>query len=456
MRLVGAELVESREILPGTWLQAWHAPAIVSGARAGQYVHVRTTEAGGLPLRRPYPIATTDAASGILTIQAPGAPAARRLAGALRPGDIADIAGPLGRPFEVDPRSRHLLLVAEGPAIASRCGCSSTRRSATAARSSCSTAPGRRPQVYPSSLLPDEVEYVVATADGSLGHRGRCSTLVQRLRGVGRPGVRGGVAGAARRGRGDSPPAGAGGSASRRSGASGAAAGPSPPGSPEARRKAFLQVLVEPVDRLRGGDVPGVRGHGRRGGPERACREGPVFAADELDWGADDGPWPREAEAPGVPAKLAAHADRPTGQARDPPGAPRRRTGRRAGTGRPGPVGPSRRRRRRRRRARRHRRPTRRPRGGPGPRPRARQPGDRRGGSVRLRRGGRGPRGPGAPRRHRDPRARALKAARRAPGAADRGACPAGLLLGDRAPEPRAGPGPGAVRDDLGHAGRCP
>ena len=52
MRLTGAELVESREILPGTWLQSWHAPAIVSGARAGQYVHVRTTEAGGLPLRR--------------------------------------------------------------------------------------------------------------------------------------------------------------------------------------------------------------------------------------------------------------------------------------------------------------------------------------------------------------------------------------------------------------------
>ena len=33
-------------------------------------------------------------------------------------------------------------------------------------------------QVYPSSLLPDEVEYVVATADGSLGHRGSVLDLV--------------------------------------------------------------------------------------------------------------------------------------------------------------------------------------------------------------------------------------------------------------------------------------
>ena len=60
------------------WLQAWHAPGVVSGARAGQYVHVRTTEAGGLPLRGPYPIATADAATGTLTILAGREPDGRR------------------------------------------------------------------------------------------------------------------------------------------------------------------------------------------------------------------------------------------------------------------------------------------------------------------------------------------------------------------------------------------
>src|SRR5262249_17509916 len=40
MRLAGAELLESREILPGQWLQAFHAPDLVTGARAGQFVHV--------------------------------------------------------------------------------------------------------------------------------------------------------------------------------------------------------------------------------------------------------------------------------------------------------------------------------------------------------------------------------------------------------------------------------
>ena len=49
MRAVGAELVERREVVPGQWMTAWHSPSIVMGARAGQYVHVRTVEAGGLP-----------------------------------------------------------------------------------------------------------------------------------------------------------------------------------------------------------------------------------------------------------------------------------------------------------------------------------------------------------------------------------------------------------------------
>ena len=41
MRLAAAELVESREILPGQWLQAYHAPGLANGSRAGQFVHAR-------------------------------------------------------------------------------------------------------------------------------------------------------------------------------------------------------------------------------------------------------------------------------------------------------------------------------------------------------------------------------------------------------------------------------
>jgi len=278
MRLAGAELMERRELVSGTWLQAWHAPAIVSGARSGQYVHVRTTEAGGLPLRVPYPIATADVATGTLTILAGSA----SWAAAVRPGDHVDMAGPLGRPFEVDPRSRHLLLIAEGPAIAGlrflvdeavRDG-----RSVVLLYGAASAG-----VVYPSSQLPDEVEYVVATADGSLGHAGSVGDLVPAYEGwadqafaagpltmlgalssqaAGRR-ERLGVATLGRKRGGGRTPA---------------------PGSTEARRKAFLQVVVEQAVGCAAGTCLGCAIEGTGGAALRACREGPVFASGELAW----------------------------------------------------------------------------------------------------------------------------------------------------------------------------
>ncbi|MEI7742318.1 MAG: hypothetical protein WCK58_01070 [Chloroflexota bacterium] len=281
----GAELLETREILPGQWLQSWHAPAIVSGARAGQYVHVRTIEPGGLPLRRPYPIATADPASGTLTLQV-GAPSATGGAGAwaraLRPGDRADMAGPLGRPFEVDPRARHLLLVAQGPAItALRLLVDEALREVRSVVVLFGAASSS--EVYPSSLLPDEVEYVVATADGSLGRRGSVVDLVPEFEAwadqsfaAGPPlmlaelvrlaaGRRGrmGVATLGRKRGGGRPPA---------------------PGSAEARRKAFLQVAIDQSIGCAAGTCQGCAVAGVSG-TVRVCREGPAFASDELDWG---------------------------------------------------------------------------------------------------------------------------------------------------------------------------
>ena len=68
MRLAAAELVESREILPGQWLQAFHAPEIANGSRAGQFVHVRTGDYSGMVLRRPFSLNTADPVTGIVTI----------------------------------------------------------------------------------------------------------------------------------------------------------------------------------------------------------------------------------------------------------------------------------------------------------------------------------------------------------------------------------------------------
>jgi dihydroorotate dehydrogenase electron transfer subunit len=286
VRPFGAELAERREIGPGEWLLAWHAPVIATAARAGQAVHVRTVEAGGLPLRRPFPIATADTASGMLTIQASGRADATGSspppwAAGLRPGDRADLAGPLGRPLEVDSRSRHLLLVAEGPSIAAvRLLIDEAVRDGRSVvlLYGARTASG----VYPSSLLPDEVEYVVATEDGSLGHRGSVAELVldyeawaDQAFAAGPSRLLGGLAalalgrrqrlGVATLGR-------------KRGGGR-----PVVPGSPAARRKAWLQVVLGQTVGCAAGTCLGCVVEGANG-TVRVCREGPSFAADEIDW----------------------------------------------------------------------------------------------------------------------------------------------------------------------------
>ena len=177
MRLVAAELVESRQILPGQWLQSFHAPELATGSRAGQFVHVRTGDYSGLVLRRPFSINTADPATGIVTLHFRTVGRGTEWMTRVREGERLDMLGPLGRPFEVDPRSRHLLLIAGGLGMAGvRMLADEAVRDGRQVTILFGALSARH--VYPSSLLPDEVEYVVATDDGSLGHHGFVTELV--------------------------------------------------------------------------------------------------------------------------------------------------------------------------------------------------------------------------------------------------------------------------------------
>ena len=284
MRLLGAELIDSREILPGQFIQSLHAPHLANGSRAGQFVHVRTGDLSGLVLRRPFSINTADAASGTVTIHFRTVGRGTDWLTRLRPGDALDVLGPLGRPFEVDPRSRHLLLVAGGLGMAGvRMLVDEAIRDGRQATLLFGAASAR--EVYPSTLLPDEVEYVVATDDGSLGHHGYVTDLVPdyeawadqafacgpapMLAALSRlAATRRNRLGVAKLGR-------------KRGGGR-----PDAPGSTAARRKAFLQVSMEQNMGCAVGACLGCVVMGAAGTPLRVCREGPVFAAEELDWEA--------------------------------------------------------------------------------------------------------------------------------------------------------------------------
>jgi dihydroorotate dehydrogenase electron transfer subunit len=282
MRLVAAELVESREILPGQWLQAYHAPALATGSRAGQFVHVRTGDYSGLVLRRPFSINTADLATGIITIHFRTIGRGTEWFTRLRPGDPIDMLGPLGRPFEVDSRSRHLLLVAGGLGMAGvRMLADEAIRDGRQVVLLFGAASAR--EVYPTSLLPDEIEYVVATDDGSLGHRGYVTELVAEYEGWADQAFACGpypmLAALSRLAAGRRDRLGV-----ARLGRKRGAGRPDAVGSPAARRKAFLQVSMEQNMGCAVGACLGCVVMSATGTPQRVCREGPVFAAEEIGW----------------------------------------------------------------------------------------------------------------------------------------------------------------------------
>src|SRR5215208_4210272 len=284
MRLVTSELIESREILPGQWLQSIHAPELATASRAGQFVHIRTGDYSGLVLRRPFSINTADPTTGVITIHFRTIGRGTEWFTRLRPGDRIDLLGPLGRPFEVDPRSRHLLLVAGGLGMAGvRFLADEAIRDGRQVTLLFGASSAR--EVYPSSLLPDEVEYVVATDDGSIGHRGPITDLVPDYEAWADPAFASGppamLAALARL------------AATRRArmgvaklGRKRGAGRADPIGSPAARRKAFLQVSLEQSMGCALATCLGCAVFDAAGSPQRVCREGPVFAAEELDWEA--------------------------------------------------------------------------------------------------------------------------------------------------------------------------
>jgi dihydroorotate dehydrogenase electron transfer subunit len=284
MRLVAAELVESRQILPGQWIQSFHAPELASGSRAGQFVHVRTGDWSGLLLRRPFSINTADPATGIVTIHFRTVGRGTDWLTRLRPGETLDVLGPLGRPFEVDPRSRYLLLIAGGLGIAGvRMLVDEAIRDGRQVVVLFGAASAR--DVYPSSLLPDEVEYAVATDDGSLGHAGLVTELVADYEAWADQAFACGpqpmLATLARLAAGRRERLGV-----AKLGRKRGAGRQDPLGSPAARRKSFLQVALEQNMGCAVGACLGCVVMGVTGQPQRVCREGPVFAAEEIAWEA--------------------------------------------------------------------------------------------------------------------------------------------------------------------------
>ncbi len=173
-----APILANHEVMPGAHLIWLEAPRIARAAAAGQFVMVRA--APDMVLRRPLSVhqVTGDRLAVLVQVVGRGTD----WLGGRQIGESLDLFGPLGNGFTIDPAARRLLLAAGGIGIAP------LARLAQAALGQgqevtllvgARTAPG----VYPNYYLPQGIDFIVTTEDGSVGRRGKVTDILPEYTG---------------------------------------------------------------------------------------------------------------------------------------------------------------------------------------------------------------------------------------------------------------------------------
>jgi len=169
------------EVMPGIHLMWIEAPAIAVVAQPGQFI---TVQCGDFTLRRPFSVHQVSSREIALLFKVTGK-------GTLwlsqrQTGERLDILGPLGKGFTIEPKSKHLLLVAGGIGIAPLVFSmqhASSQHQITLIHGTSTAA-----QLYPFSsaskkrnklpYLPNRVQFIPVTEDGSMGQKGRATDIL--------------------------------------------------------------------------------------------------------------------------------------------------------------------------------------------------------------------------------------------------------------------------------------
>jgi dihydroorotate dehydrogenase electron transfer subunit len=164
-------LTEIAELRPAgqTTVVRVAAPAIAALGRPGQFVQARAAPAGRWDplLRRPRWVARVEGEDVWLW----GADEGARL------GQPIDLLGPLGRGFEIAPSSRSLLLVGQGDGLGPLLALADQAAGRELSVTLLAGFPSAE-RALPAAWVAPQVEYLLATADGSAGHAGAAVDLV--------------------------------------------------------------------------------------------------------------------------------------------------------------------------------------------------------------------------------------------------------------------------------------
>lgn len=239
MVLVDARIADRRSVAAGMFVISLHAPQIAASARAGQFVNLGWSP--GPLLRRPFSVYRTEGELIEIVLKVVGQGTAQLLA--MTDGDRLSCLGPLGRGFNLEPGPRTVSLVSGGLGVAPM---ALAAREAAALGMRVTWVHGARTSAeLCSEWAGDEV--VWATDDGSIGFAG---TAVQAAPAADLV----------------------------------LACGPNRMLSAVAGRWPDARVAVETYMGCGTGVCLGCAVPLVSGGYDRACSEGPVYRAGDVDW----------------------------------------------------------------------------------------------------------------------------------------------------------------------------
>ncbi|HSS93177.1 MAG TPA: dihydroorotate dehydrogenase electron transfer subunit [Candidatus Dormibacteraeota bacterium] len=237
--LVEGPLVARRQVARGMFVLSLEAPEIAQSVRAGQFVNLGW--AGGPLLRRPFSVYKAEGDRIEVILKAVGAGTAQLLAMSAR--DVISCLGPLGHGFDLSAGPRSVALVSGGLGVAPM---PLAARDARAAGVEVVWVHGARNAEELCSEA-DGDETILATDDGSQGFAGTAVAAVPDVDLV-------------------------------------LACGPNRMLAAVASRWPNAQVAVETYMGCGTGVCLGCAVPLRRGGYDRACKEGPVYRAGDIDW----------------------------------------------------------------------------------------------------------------------------------------------------------------------------
>jgi dihydroorotate dehydrogenase electron transfer subunit len=239
--LVEVPITGKRQVARGMFVIGMHAPEIASSVRAGQFVNLGWSR--GPLLRRPFSVYRSDSEHVEVVLKAVGAGTAQLLA--MDAGDRVSCLGPLGRGFEMRAGISSAVLISGGLGVAPM---PLAARDARQAGLHVTWVHGARTAVELCAES-DGDEIVWATDDGSEGVKGSAVAAAPDADLV-------------------------------------LACGPNRMLAAVAERFPDAQVAVETYMGCGTGVCLGCAVPLVRGGYDRACKEGPIYRAADIDWDA--------------------------------------------------------------------------------------------------------------------------------------------------------------------------